>query len=383
MFFSNKTDYNDGDRENDRETLAAYGWNDGLEKRAAPFRGDSREPARVLETRRGAWTVIARGEGGLMERDAVAAGRLLHDATSPAELPVTGDWVMIRPAAGGPAVIHAVLPRLSRFSRKGPGDSEHDRIEEQVIAANVDLALIVAAAGKDWNPRRVERYLTLAWDSGAQPILVITKADLSPDLEAMIAEGRESAPGVPVLATSVRVGLGLDGLAEHLRPGKTAVLLGSSGAGKSTLLNALAGRDLQRVREVRTDDHRGRHTTTTRTLFRLPSGALVIDTPGLREIQLWSDAETVDSSFPDVEAFAAACRFRDCSHGTEPGCAVRKAVESGELAQERVDSWRKLRREAEYLERRGDPVAEAAERARWKAINKSMRGFDRAMKGFR
>jgi len=363
--------------------LELYGWNDAFSESAKVFSEDGLQPARVLETRRGAWTVIAQGEAGLIELEAVASGRFLHDAAAQADLPATGDWVLIRLVPGGTSVIHSVLPRRSRFSRKSPGDVRHDKIAEQVIAANVDFAFLVSAAGKDWNVRRMERYLTLAWESGAQPVLVITKADLAEDLGALIEEGRNTAPGVPVLAVSAREDRGLEGFPAFLAPGKTAVLLGSSGAGKSTLLNALAGWELQRVQDVREDDHRGRHTTTSRTLFRLPSGALMIDTPGLREIQIWSDADTVDASFSDVEAYAAACRFRDCSHDLEPGCAVRKAVEAGELSAERVASWRKLRREVQYLERRGDPVAEAAERARWKAINKSMRGFDKATKGFR
>jgi len=363
--------------------LESYGWNEAFSESARAFPDGNLVPARVLETRRGAWTLIAPEDGGLEEREAVVSGRFLHDAASQAELPATGDWVLIRPVPDGPSIIHAVLPRRSRFSRKSPGDARHDRIAEQVIAANVDFAFIVSAAGKDWNARRIERYLTLAWESGAQPVLVITKADLAEDPAALIADGEFAAPGVPVLAVSAREGRGLEGFTAFLAPGKTAVLLGSSGAGKSTLLNALAGRELQRVQDVREDDHRGRHTTTVRTLFRLPSGALMIDTPGLREIQLWSDAETVDSSFSDVEAYAVRCRFRDCSHESEPGCAVRAAVEAGGLSAERVASWRKLRREVEYLERRGDPVAEAAERARWKAISKSVRGLKKDVKGLR
>lgn len=355
------------------DSLESYGWNASFAQAAEHFLGEGLVPARVLERRRSAWIVITRGTTDLEETEAQAAGRFLYDAASQADLPATGDWVLVRRTQNGPAVIHAVLPRFSSFSRKSPGDVEHDRIDEQVIAANVDYAFIVGAAGKDWNVRRVERYIALAWDSGAQPVLVITKIDLADDPAALVLEGEQAAPGIPVLAVSARAGLGLDALAPFLTPGKTTVLLGSSGAGKSTLLNVLAARELQRVQEVREDDQRGRHTTTARTLFRLPSGALVIDTPGLREIQLWAEADTVDSAFPDVEAYAASCRFRDCSHETEPGCAVRGAVADGLLSEERVASWRKLRREVAYLERRGDPVAQAAERARWKAISKEIR----------
>jgi len=360
------------------EILKAYGWTEGFAEAAESPEFEGLEPARVLETRRGAWTVLAAGASGPEELEAAAAGRLLHEAAAQADLPATGDWVLVRPTDPGRALIQAVLPRRSKFSRKRPGETERDRIDEQVIAANVDWAFIVGAAGKDWNPRRAERYLTLAWESGAQPVLVITKADLAEDLETLRAQAVEAAPGAPVVALCAREGWGLEGLDPYLAPGKTAVLLGSSGTGKSTLLNALAGSELQRVQDVRADDHRGRHTTTTRTLFRLPSGALVIDTPGLREIQLWADGQAVDSSFSDIEAFAESCRFRDCSHDGEPGCAVRAAVESGDLAAERLESWRKLRREVEFLERRGDPVAEAAARAVWRTRARAIQAMEKA-----
>lgn len=365
------------------DILTSYGWNEALAETARRLDAEGLEPGRVLEARRGAWTVLAGGDSGPVELEAVISGKFRHEAASQADLPVTGDWVLLRREQAGSAVIYAVLARRSKFSRKRPGESENDRIVEQVIAANIDWAFIVGAAGKDWNPRRVERYLTLAWESGAQPVLVITKTDLAEDLEGLLREAAEAAPGVPVLAVCAREKLGLEGLSPYLAPGRTAVLLGSSGAGKSTLLNALAGLELQRVQDVRADDHRGRHTTTTRTLFRLPSGALVIDTPGLREIQLWADANTVDASFSDIEAYARACRFRDCAHGDEPGCAVRAAVENGELSADRVASWRKLRKEIEYLERRGDPVAAAAARAVWKTRYKTMKGFSKETRGFR
>ena len=358
--------------------LTAYGWNDRFAEAARAPEAEGLEPARVLETRRGAWTLAAAGVSGPEELEAAATGRLLHEAVAQADLPATGDWVLVRRTDPGSALIQSVLPRISKFSRKRPGETERDRVDEQVIAANVDWAFIVGAAGKDWNPRRVERYLTLAWESGAQPVLVITKSDLAQNLETLLAQASDAAPGVPVVALCAREGRGLEGLDPYLEPGRTAVLLGSSGAGKSTLLNALAGSDLQRVQDVRADDHRGRHTTTTRTLFRLPSGALVIDTPGLREIQLWADADSVDSSFRDIEAFAEFCRFRDCSHNGEPGCSVRAAIETGDLTAERVESWRKLRREVEYLERRGDPVAEAAARAVWRSRAKAVRALEKA-----
>ena len=211
---------------------------------------------------------------------------------------------------------------------------------------------MIAAAGKDWNPRRIERYIALARDAGARPVLVVTKADLMPRYNDLVQNTEAIAPGIPVFAVCALTGMGMERFGEYLLPGSTAVLIGSSGSGKSTLTNALAGETLQRIQDIREDDHKGRHTTTSRTLFRLPSGALLIDTPGLREIQLWTSEEDVDAAFPEIEALTAQCKFRDCSHSNEPGCAVRDAMESGAVAADRVEAWRKLRRELEFLERR-------------------------------
>ncbi len=358
-------------------TLETYGWGPFFAGSAEKYAALHLIPGRVLETQRSSWTVLRETDQGLREVPAVAAGRLLHDAAQRAELPVTGDWVLLETsddaAGSGPALIRAVLPRRTRFSRKAPGDAAHDRVEEQVIAANIDTALIVAAAGHDWNPRRIERYATLAWESGAQPALVIAKTDLATDADALAAEGAALLPLVPVFPLSALTGAGLPELRAFLQPGKTAVLLGSSGAGKSTLLNALAEEGLQKTAAVREDDQRGRHTTTGRRLFRLASGVLIIDTPGLRELQLWTDGAGVDSAFPDLEEISRRCRFRDCRHQDEPGCAVLQAVADGELDADRLASWKKLRREIDYLERRGNPAA--AEKAKWKEINKLQRQF--------
>jgi ribosome biogenesis GTPase len=249
-----------------------------------------------------------------------------------------------------------------------------------VLAANVDTAFIVCAAGRNWSPRRTERYLTLAWEAGVDPVIVITKADLSEDPEALLAEAAAISADGPCVAVSALEGRGLEGLAPFLGRGRTVVLLGSSGAGKSTLLNALAGKVLAATKAVREGDERGRHTTTHRELFRLPdrspgAGALVIDTPGLREVQLWAGEEAVESAFADVEALAAACRFRDCSHEAEPGCAVRAALQSGGLGHARYASYRKQLREVAHLERKDDLNLKRAEAERWRAINKSMRGY--------
>ncbi|MFA6008110.1 MAG: ribosome small subunit-dependent GTPase A [Candidatus Shapirobacteria bacterium] len=360
-------------------SLESYGWNAAFERAAQVFADMNLSPARIVETGRDSWKLAAESGDGIEEIDAVVSGKFMYGIDHSAEMPVTGDWVLIRGGLSGDeiAVIHAVLPRISKFSRKAKGDTAYDKVEEQVLVANIDTAIIVAAAGQDWNARRIERYIALVIDSGARPVVVITKADLAEDIDELIHRTRGLAPSLPVFAVSALTGQGLDRFDEYLLPGVTAVLVGSSGAGKSTLLNRLAGRDLQRVQDIRADDHKGRHTTSVRTLFRLPSGALLIDTPGLREIQLWTSEEDVDATFPEIEALAALCRFRDCTHDSEPGCAVREAIESCAIADDRVAAWRKLRREIEALERRQDPLLAAAERARWRSINREFRRFNK------
>ena len=345
------------------DPLESYGWNDIFESASKTYNEKDLSPGRVIETGRETWTLVIRRDGGTEEAQAVASGKFFRTVNHPADMPVTGDWVLTSRKAEDQAVIHAILPRLSRFSRKAKGDTAHDKIEEQVLVANIDTAIITAAAGKDWNARRIERYIALVRDSGARPALVITKADLALDLETLVQKTRTVAPGIPVFAVSALTGMGMEHFDEFLLPGATTVLIGSSGAGKSTLLNVLAGETIQHVQDIRADDHKGRHTTTSRTLFLLPSGALLIDTPGLREIQLWTSEEDVDAAFPEIAALATTCKFRDCSHESEPGCAVREAVESGTVAEERLAAWRKLRREIEFLERRQNPLSTAAERA--------------------
>jgi len=357
------------------DPLESYGWNPFFEGASGMYGTLNLAPARVAETGRETWTLIARNRNGdgTEEIRAVASGRFLHGVLHASEMPVTGDWVLVDRKPGAPAVIQAVLPRVGRFSRKAKGDTAHDKVEEQVLVANIDTAIIVAAAGKDWNPRRIERYIALVRDSGARPVIVVTKADLAPDLDDLVARTKAIASSIPVFAVSALSGMGMDRFDEFLLPGATAVLIGSSGAGKSTLLNVLAGESVQRIQDIRADDHKGRHTTTGRTLFRLPSGALLIDTPGLREIQLWTSGEDVDAAFPEIDALAASCRFRDCSHGEEPGCAVRAAVESGTVPADRIAAWRKLRRELEFLERRQSPFSAAAERAHWRNLSRQFK----------
>lgn len=321
-------------------TLEALGWSPAFAKALADLQEPELLPARVI-LERGGFFELASLEGELTSR---TTGLLRHQARSAAELPAVGDWVAARRGeAGGLAAIRAVLPRRTKLSRRAAG-ADHT---EQVLAANVDVALLVMGLDGDYNPRRLERYLALARSGGVRPVVVLSKADLHPDPAVCVAEVEGMAPGVAVHAANLRTDESDAALLAHVGPGETAVLLGSSGVGKSTLLNRLHGQSVQRTREVRTEDSRGRHTTTHRQLFRLGSGALLIDTPGVRELQPWEALPTLESAFPDLLELAEACRFRDCRHQDEPGCAVREAKVSGKLAAERLASFHKLRDELE------------------------------------
>jgi len=325
--------------------LASLGWGPEWAAAFAPLAGPELRPARVV-LEHGRFLRVHDGDRELL---AVAAGRLRHDAASAAELPTVGDWVAIQHTAarrGGEelAQIQKVLPRRSRFSRRRAGV----RAEEQVVAANVDTVLLMMGLDQDFNPRRLERYLTLAYASGAHPVVVLNKADLTTDLDEQWATVQKLRPGLPVVVLQLK---GPDParatavLDPFLIPARTLALLGSSGVGKSTLLNQLAGAVLQRTGDVRQSDRRGRHTTSYAQLFALPGGALCIDTPGLREIQLWEADTGIDAAFEDVAALASACRFGDCRHEAEPGCAVQAALAAGTLAADRWSSFVKLRAE--------------------------------------
>lgn len=334
--------------------------------------------ARVVAAHRDRWELGPSGgdSGGDEPCAAVLSGAYRYGAAGPEDFPVVGDWVEAeRAAEDSSARILSILPRSGLLARKRPGDAEHDAVVEQAIAANVDLALLAMGADGDFSVRRLERFLTVAWDSGAKPVVVITKADLAgsdgfPPIGERVAEAGTAAFGAKVVPTSARTGEGIAELRGLLRPGLCAILLGSSGVGKSTLLNALAGTELQAVAEVRAFDGKGRHTTTGRRLVELPWGAFLVDTPGIRELQLWGDSSSLEGSFPDIAELAERCRYADCGHETEPGCAVLAAVDAGELAADRLDSWRKLKRELDYLERRSGGSAASAEKAKWKTIAK-------------
>jgi ribosome biogenesis GTPase len=348
------------------EALQKWGWNEHFE---ALWNEDLREnavPARVIEQQRKYWRVA--GEFG--ESWAEPSGKLRLATDEAVEWPAVGDWVAAEVGSGkSNAVILEVLPRRSRFVRKTPGK----QIAEQVIAANVDTALLVTALDGDYNPRRVERYLAQCWESGARPVVVLNKADACVDARSKAVEIEGLALGAAVSVVSARTGQGMDELEPFLKRGDTLVLLGSSGAGKSTIANRLAGEMLQETQSVREADSRGRHTTSSRTLMALQGGALLMDTPGLRELQLWGADEGVAETFEDIDALAAQCRFTNCGHHAEPGCAVQAAVTAGTLDEARLENRRKLLREQEFLRRKIDPKAQHEGKVKIKRLFRGIR----------
>ena len=295
------------------------------------------------------------------EIEATASGRLKHRAARRSELPVVGDWVAVRRRRSGDAgVIVAVLPRQSAFSRKTAGTVT----DEQVVAANVDVVFVVMALDADFNLRRLERYLLLARESGAAPVVLLTKPDLSDAVDAQRAQAASISGAIPVHVASPRMNTGLETVEAYLTPGRTGALLGSSGVGKSTIINRFIGAEVQRTREVREVDSRGRHTTTHRELILLPGGGLIIDTPGMRELQLWDVGDAVRETFDDIEALAAGCHFTDCRHLDEPRCAVSAAVADRRLASGRLASYHKLQDELLTLARQQDERAKLEEKRR-------------------
>lgn len=302
---------------------------------------------------------------------AEVSGKFNYQAHSREDFPAVGDWVCVTPRFDeGKGTITSVLPRKSKFSRKSAGTTA----EEQIVAVNVDTVFLVNSLNEDLNLRRIERYLLLAWESGANPVIVLSKADLCQNItEKLAAVETVTMGGVPVIPISSETRSGLEELAPFLQPGKTVALLGSSGVGKSTLTNRLLGEEKQAVQEIRLDDDKGRHTTTHRELILLPNGSILIDTPGMRELQLWESSEGLTETFSDIEELASMCRFRDCQHDDEPGCAVVKAIEEGLLAVERLASFNKLQKELAYIERKADKRAQAEVRKQWKSINKQIK----------
>ena len=346
------------------DTLAAFGWSAELTLAHAPHAALGREPARVLAEDRGSYQVVAAGG----ELRAAVSGRFRHEAANDASsFPAVGDWVAIGAGSSGETIIHAVLPRRSSLIRQASGK----RTEAQVVGANLDVVFIVASLNADLNIRRLERYVTAAWESGAEPVILLSKADLGGDVEGALLAVAGVTAGAKVVVVSSFDGRGVDEVRAQIEAGRTVAFVGSSGVGKSTLLNRLAGEERALVREVREDDGRGRHTTTRRQLHLLPEGGLVLDTPGMREFSLW-DGDGLDQSFTDVDEIVTRCRFGNCSHNGEPGCAIAAAMADGSLAADRHQSWQKLQREAAHHARRVDAFAREEERRKWKAISKSV-----------
>ena len=349
--------------------LSALGWTSRLADEFAPHAAEGLVPARVALEHTHIYRIFTQ-TGEWLAR---VSGRLRHRAAHRTDFPAVGDWVAVEPptAGGGDARIRTVLPRTSRFSRRAAGDPT----EEQIVAANIDTVFLVSGLDGDFNPRRIERYLVVASDSGATPVIVLNKADLLEDESVrakLVEEVRGLAPGVDVHAVSCRAPGGVDVLRGYLGFGQTGALLGSSGVGKSSIVNQLIGHELLRTREVRISDSRGRHASTSRQLVLLPEHGVLIDTPGMRELQLWETSESVAETFADLDALAASCRFRDCQHGSEPGCAVRAAIEAGELPVQRLESFHKLRDEQAYQARQKDERAQLEERRQNKIASKAL-----------
>lgn len=346
-----------------REPLRGYGWDDHFEFNFKSVWKEGLEPGRVLEESRQSFRVYtAHGEIG-----AEVSGRFRFKAFARASLPAVGDWVALRllPAENR-AIIEAVLPRRSQFIRKAAGKST----EAQVVGANIDWVFVMMSLNHDFNVRRLERYLVLAWQSGASPIVILSKCDLCADRETAVVTIRKEAASLPVHLISALTREGLGDLQVYLTAGKTIALLGSSGVGKSTLVNAFLRTPSLKTQPIRAHDDRGRHTTAVRQLLLLPSGALMLDTPGMRELQLWTSEEGLRTAFEEIDGVAGHCQFRDCSHQLEPGCAVREALESGRLDEGRYRGYEKLQRELKHLALKQDGRAQQLERAKWKTLSR-------------
>ncbi|OQR56139.1 ribosome small subunit-dependent GTPase A [Bacillus sp. CDB3] len=340
--------------------LESFGWDSFFENQAVE---KDYEVGRILLEHKHIYRIIC-NDGEYM---AELSGKFRHEAITKGDYPTVGDWVYIKKIENEKkAIIHRIFQRRSSFSRQEAGT----RTEEQIIAANVDYLFLVNALNHDFNVRRMERYLLLAYESGAMPIIVLTKSSLCEDVEQKIAETEAVAIGVPIFVVDSLAYVGIESLQQFVSLGKTIALVGSSGAGKSTLLNALTGTVVAKTGDIREEDSKGRHTTTHRELFQLPSGGLVIDTPGMRELQLWEGSGAIQTTFSDIEDLANTCHFRDCKHDGEPGCAVRGAIDNGIIPVERLLSYKKLQRELAYVMRKQNITLARAERDRWKKISK-------------
>jgi ribosome biogenesis GTPase / thiamine phosphate phosphatase len=341
--------------------LKSLGWNQTFEEAFKAYENQLLVPGRISVEHKGLYDVLTE-HGELLGE---ITGKIRFNATGRHDYPAVGDWVAVSAVPQeGKAYIHGILPRKSKFSRKAAGLTT----EEQIVATNVDTVFLVNALNQDFNLRRLERYLLMAWESGATPVIVLSKADLCDDVQKYMDEVETIAFGVPTFVVSAESGIGLDALSSFIKEGETVALLGSSGVGKSTLANKLFGQEVLKTNDIREEDGKGKHTTTHRELLVLENGGILIDTPGMRELQLWEGDNSLSQSFQDIEAFAEQCRFRDCTHNNEPGCGVQTAIETGELDKERYNSFLKLQRELAYFARKEDQKLALAERARWKKI---------------
>ena len=341
--------------------IKQYGWNDSFAQ-ALP---EQKIPGRIILEHKSNYRVMT----DFGEWPATLSGNYRHSHGRD-EFPSVGDWVALEQMPGeDKGIIHQLMPRSSRFARKAAGETS----EMQTIAVNLDYVFLVMSLNHDFNVRRLERYMVAAWDSGAMPIVVLTKSDQCEDPSSYLKEVADTAFGVDAFAVSAVTGAGMEAFDRYLANGKTGALLGSSGVGKSSLINALTHSDKMAVQDIREDDSKGRHTTTHRELVLLPGGGLLIDTPGMREFQLADSADGLESSFQDVTSLAAECRFRDCSHQQEPGCRIQEALGTGELPEDRYASYLKLQRELDYIERKSDVAKQQAERAVWKQRTKEYR----------
>lgn len=346
----------------------SWGWNSTLEEEYKNRHSEGLEAGRVIKEVRHLYTVTSGISSEEEYLKGEVSGAFHYKAVGPADYPAIGDWVLFRRASEDMMVIEGILPRWSSFSRKVAGE----RTAEQILATNIDIIYLVFGinGGRNFTSGGLERYMTLAWESGATPIIILNKADLATEEERETAQliAENAAPGVEIHMVSAVTEEGLDDLTSALKPGMTIALTGPSGVGKSTIINSLAGESLQKTTSQREGDLRGRHTTTHKEMFRLASGVILIDTPGLKEVQLWADEDSLAEAFQDIAELSENCRFRDCSHQGEPGCAVQAAMATGELENRRYENYLELEKELKYLKTRQETGAARLEREKWKHV---------------